>query len=287
MDHQHIGILHPGAMGISVAASAQKGGRMVYWVSEGRSAQTRVRAEKHGLVDAGNLANLCARCSVIISVCPPHAAEAVAQDVLQHNFSGLYLDANAISPRRAVAIGQAMAPTGISFVDGGIIGGPAWEPGKTWLYRSGKDAGVVGALFSASPLETCVIGESPGKASSLKMCFAAHTKGTTALLCAILAASETLGVREDLECQWSRDGSDFAEKTASRVRNVTAKAWRFVGEMDEIAATFRDAGQPGEFHAAAGEVYRRIAHFKDAPETPELEVVLAALSADVKPPEMH
>jgi hypothetical protein len=58
---------------------------------------------------------------------------------------------------------------------------------------------------------------------------------------------------------------------------VTAEAWRFAGEMDEIASTFESAGLPGGFHAAAGEVYQRLSHFKEAEEVPELEAVLAAL----------
>ena len=108
------------------------------------------------------------------------------------------------------------------------------------------------------------------------MCFAAYTKGSTALLSAILAVSEALGIREELANQWSRDGSDFAEQANQRVRGVTAKAWRFVGEMEEIAATFEEAGMPGAFHIAA-EVYRRIANLKDAQEAPSLADILKAL----------
>jgi 3-hydroxyisobutyrate dehydrogenase-like beta-hydroxyacid dehydrogenase len=196
---------------------------------------------------------------------------------LASSFQGLYLDANAISPQRAMRIGQAMTEAGVSFIDGGIIGGPAWEPGKTWLYLSGEKAAETASCFSAGPLETSVVGESIGKASALKMCFAAYTKGTTALLCAILATSEKLGVRKELEEQWSRDGSDFAEQARARVRRVTAKAWRFTGEMEEIASTFREAGLPGEFHAAAKIIYRQIAEFKDVPSLPSLEDVLEAL----------
>ena len=96
-------------------------------------------------------------------------------------------------------------------------------------------------------------------------------------MCAILTAAETLGVREELEHQWSRGGSDFAERATDRVRRVTAKAWRFAGEMEEISSTFSEAGVPGDFHAAAATIYRRIADLKDAPSTPSLENVLAAL----------
>jgi 3-hydroxyisobutyrate dehydrogenase-like beta-hydroxyacid dehydrogenase len=272
-----IGILHPGLMGVSIAASAQQGGNEIYWASEGRSAETRARAERFAFHDAGTLAALCETCSIVFSVCPPHAAEEVARQVLAHGFTGVYLDANAISPQRAVRIGEHLAAGGVSMVDGGIIGGPAWEPGRTWLYLSGPEAPIVAGLFSSCPLEVAVIGDEIGRASALKMCFAAYTKGSTALLCAIVAAAERLGVHEDLVRQWSRGGSNFAEETAARVRGVTAKAWRFVGEMEEISATFEGAGMPGGFHAAAADVYRRIAHFKGAPQEPSLEEVLAAL----------
>ena len=126
-------------------------------------------------------------------------------------------------------------------------------------------------------METRVIGVDAGKASALKMCFAAYTKGTTALLCAILATAEQLGVREDLYQQWSQDDPRFAEQVVRRVRQVAAKAWRFAGEMEEVAATFRDVGLPGEFHTAAALLYRRLAPFKVARGTPALEDVLTAL----------
>jgi 3-hydroxyisobutyrate dehydrogenase-like beta-hydroxyacid dehydrogenase len=277
MKKQTIGILHPGDMGISVAASAQNTGHTIYWVSEGRSPQTHARAEKYGLLDAKSLPHLCETCDVIISVCPPDAAEDVANSVLSHGFTGLYIDANAISHQRAIRLGQAMTDVGATFVDGGIIGGPAWKPGTTWLYLSGNESDKAASCFAAGPLETQVIGDSIGKASALKMCFAGYTKGTTALLCAMLATAEALGVRVELEQQWSRDGSGFAEQSAQRVRQVTAKAWRFAGEMEEISATLSEVGMPGDFHLAAAHVYRRMADFKNAPETPPLEDVLAAL----------
>jgi 3-hydroxyisobutyrate dehydrogenase-like beta-hydroxyacid dehydrogenase len=277
MTPQRIGILHPGDMGISIAASAKNAGNVVYWASEGRGPDTQARAAKFELRDAGTLANLCSECEVVLSVCPPHAAEQVADQVLAAGFRGLYLDANAIAPQRAARIGAAMAAAGANFVDGGIIGGPAWKPGSTWLYLAGPAAARVAACFAAGPLETQILGATIGQASALKMCYAAYSKGTTALLCAILAAAEDLGVRQELGQHWDRDEPGFAEQAERRARQVTAKAWRFAGEMEEIAATFRAAGVPGEFHDAAANVYRRLAQFKAAPATPALEDVLAAL----------
>ena len=269
-----IGILHPGEMGISIAVSAISNGHLVYWVSENRSEKTRLRAEKYGLLELHSLIELCQSCEIIFSICPPHAAEDVANSVIEHGFNGYYLDANAIAPKRANTIGQRMDDNGIHFVDGGIIGGPAWKPNETWLYLSGKDASIIADCFINGPLETKLIGDDIGKASALKMCYAAYSKGTTALLAAILAAADSLKVRDQLCQKWDMDDTNFSEDANRRVRRVTAKAWRFEGEMHEIAATFQEAGLPSGFHESSAEIYHRMANFKDAAEAPELEGVL-------------
>ena len=277
MQKLNTGILHPGQMGISIAATMQNSGHTVYWASEGRSPQSHSRAEQFKLLDAGTLDSMAQTCSVLVSVCPPDAAEALATHVIETGFKGMYLDANAISPTRAVRMAAAMEKNGISFVDGAIIGGPAWKPGGTWLYLSGVQAEAAAACFQAGPLGTRIIGGEPGKASALKMCFAAYTKGSRAMLTAVLGTAARLGVLEDLKTQW---GEEFYNSTAAGTVDVTARAWRFAGEMDEIAHTFQDAGMPGGFHEAAADLYRRIAHFKDANPKPSFEEVLQALLVD-------
>ena len=254
-----IGILHPGEMGVSVAASAIQGGHEVYWVSQGRSDTTRLRAEKQGLIEVRSLSQLCQTVEILLSVCSPHAAEDVAKSVIEQGFKGCYLDANAISPQRANKIGQMMKANSIHFVDGGIVGGPAWTSKETWLYLSGEDAQVIADCLSGGLLETRIIGNEIGKASALKMCYAAYSKGTTALLAAILATAESLGVRDNLYQQWNMDDANFSEQVNHRVTRVTAKAWRFGGEMHEIASTFQEAGLPNGFHESAAEIYRRMA----------------------------
>lgn len=276
MKPKNVGILHPGQMGISIAASALNSGYEVFWVPEGRSPDTRARAEEHSLKKASSLAELCESCSFIICVCPPHAAEGVAIEVAEHGFQGLYVDANAISPQRTRLIEKILVDAGATFVDGSIIGGPAWKPNRTWLYLAGDGASLAESYFTEGPLETRVIGETIGKAAAIKMCFAAYTKGTTALLSAILATAEAYDIRDELNEQWSRYWPDFPEETTERVKRGALKAWRFAGEMDEIADTFDAVGVPGDFHRGAGEIYRRSSQFKDIP-IPELADVLSAL----------
>jgi len=285
MERETVGLLHPGEMGVSLAATALNGGHRVLWASAGRSQATHARASRWLLEDAGTLESLVRQCGILVSVCPPHAAEAVAEQVLAAGYRGLFLDANAISPMRMAGIGRRMSAAGVTPVDGGIIGGPAWEPGTTWLYLAGVPEAtqrIVNCL-AAGPMQVSVVGEEVGSSSALKACYAAYTKGTTALLAAILATAERLGVQPELLAQWARDWPGMETQAPNRVRGVTAKAWRFAGEMEEISATFAAAGLPGGFHASAAEVYRRLARFKGAAERPALEEVLAALLEDAGP----
>jgi 3-hydroxyisobutyrate dehydrogenase-like beta-hydroxyacid dehydrogenase len=277
--NERLGILHPGAMGASVAAALQRGGHSVAWASAGRSPQTRARAARLTLHDAGSLAALCAQAGTLLSVCPPHAAEALAGEVIACGFRGRYLDANAIAPARARRIAAAMAAAGIEFVDGGILGGPAWEAGTTRLYLAGPQAAALAALFAGGPLEAVVLSAEIGQASALKMCYAAYNKGRTALLAAVLAAAEALDVEQALAAEWSHDDADLPETARTRTRRVTARAWRFAGEMEEIAATLAEVGLPPGFHQAAAELYRRLADYKDRADPPPLPEVLAALRA--------
>ena len=275
---QKVGILHPGQMGICIAAAVQNSGHTVYWASAGRGERTHQRAAEFQLEDAGTLQNLCSLSDVLVSICPPHAAEETAGQVLAQPFRGIYVDANAISPVRTRQIADMMKARGVAFVDGGIVGLPTSEPSETWLHLSGKRADEIATLFTAGPVEANIIGEEPGQASALKMCYAAYTKGSTALLSGVLATAEALGVRDALEQQWTNHWPGFPEETHQKIRNVTAKAWRFTGEMQEIAETFRHAGMPDGFHNAAEQIYERLGSFKDAPAKPSMGQVLQALT---------
>ncbi len=272
---KRIGLMHPGAMGASVGAAARHHQHTVLWASEGRSAETVARSERANLEDAGTVPDLVKSSEIILSVCPPHAAADVAREVLDLGFTGLYVDCNAVSPDRTRAIQSIVESKGCDYVDGGIIGGPAWtaEAG-THLYLSGPRAGEVSECFDDSPLQAPVISDRIGAASAIKMGYAAYTKGSTALLTAILGMVEKEGVRADLARQW---GDDFTEKTIQRVRANTAKAWRFEGEMYEIADTFRGAGLPDDFHQGAAQVFKRLAGFKEQTEPPSIEAVLKML----------
>jgi 3-hydroxyisobutyrate dehydrogenase-like beta-hydroxyacid dehydrogenase len=260
-------------MGAAVGAALRVGGADVLWASKGRSDATCARAEAAALTDVGTLAQLVERSEMIVSVCPPHAALDVARAVTTHGFTGAFVDVNAIAPATAREIAKKAGRV----TDGGIIGGPPRVEGTTRLYLSGPGADEVAALFVGSPLEAIVLDGDVGAASALKMCFASWTKGTSALLVAIRAVAAAEQVDRALLEEWAISQPDLPGRSEGAARATAAKAWRFVGEMHEIAATFGAAGLPEGFHRAAADVYDRMAPFQDAETAPTLEEVVAAV----------
>lgn len=273
-----IGILHPGAMGSSIGAALVARGVDTRWAEAGRSPATATRAQEAGLRAETTLEALAASCDTLISVCPPDAAATTAAAVVAAGFIGTYVDANAIAPATARSIGAQISASGGVFVDGGIIGPPARSRGATVLYLAGPAASVAALenAFAESAVITEPVDGEPGAASAVKMAFAAWTKGTSALLLAVRALAKQEGVSDGLEHAWRTLTPDLIERLPRTVAGTTPKAWRFAGEMDEIAATFAAAGLPSGFHTAAGEIYRRLADLRDTDDV-ELRDVLDRL----------
>jgi 3-hydroxyisobutyrate dehydrogenase-like beta-hydroxyacid dehydrogenase len=245
-----VGLLHPGEMGSALADALRRRGCAVRWASQGRSAATRARAAAAELEDVVSARELARRSDIILSVCPPQAAGEVAHSVA--GFDGVFIDANAIAPATSRAIGAGFA----RYVDGGIIGPPPRSGGTTRLYLSGEEATAVGELFDGTTVDARVLSTAVGDASALKMVYAAWTKGTAALLLAIRDVARTEGVNEALVEEWRLSIPELPDQTLRAARSAAAKGWRWVGEMEEIAATFAAAGRPDGFHRAAAEIFR-------------------------------
>ena len=271
-----VGLLHPGEMGASVGAAALSAGNEVLWASRGRSRETRERADYARLRDAGNLGALLASSEVVLSVCPPHCAMDIAGDVAEAGFKGLYVDANAVAPSTSRGIEQMLTEAGMDYVDGGIIGPPARAAGSTRLYLSGARAPEVAALFEGSVLGVEVLDARVGRASALKMAYAAWTKGSDALLLAVRSYALAEGVEDALLREWDLSQAGLAVRS-ERAGESAGKAWRFEGEMHQIGHAFGDAGLPEGFHRAAASVYRGLRGYKDVDGVPPMAELLAAL----------
>ena len=254
-----MGLLHPGRMGSAVAAQLIANGHRVLWCPAGRSAGTARRAERAGLTAVDSIAELLAASAVVFSICPPAAAEEVADQVA--GYAGIFVEANAISPHRMIAIGDRL---GGRVVDGAIIGPPPSATARARFYLSGPQnaVDVVHGALAGSAAEPVSLGARIGQSSALKMAFGSFQKISRALAAVSHAIAGDYGVTDELLKEAVALG-DNALMEPDYLPSAAARAWRWAPEMLEVAATARALGLPDALATGSAEVMARWAADQD------------------------
>jgi len=259
-------------MGGAVGRRLREAGLRVITSLEGRSERTRATAAAAGLEDAGSLAAAVREADVLLSILPPARALELARAVGREP-GPLYVDCNAVSPATARAVGEVV---GDRYVDAGIIGAPS----APRFYASGPHAAELAVL----PLDVRVMRGEIGQASALKMCYAALTKGLTALLTESMVTAGALGVTEALEAELADSQPQFLTGARRGLPGMVPKAYRWIAEMEEIAATFSSVGLTPRMLEGAADVYRFVeAARAGGAGMDELESVVAALRGSLAP----
>jgi 3-hydroxyisobutyrate dehydrogenase-like beta-hydroxyacid dehydrogenase len=280
-------------MGHSIGAVLRQHGLRVLTCLDGRSDRTRALAAEAGFEAVPSIADLVREAEMILCVLVPAeasgVADRVAQAIRETQADVLYADCNAIAPQTVRAIGAAITEAGGRFADVGIIGSPPRQPG-TRFYASGPGAGAF-AVFNDFGLEVRVINDEIGSASGLKMCYGALTKGLQALGTELLLAARVMGLEETLRAEQEASTPDILAWLQRSVPTMPPKAYRWVGEMEEIAATFGDLGLTPQIFQGIADLYRFVAQTPIGKESPEsrdrtrgLDGVIAALAENVEAP---
>jgi len=255
-----VGVMSPGDMGSGVGGVLVRSGLRVITSLKGRSEASSTRAAEQGIVDVGSLDDVVASSDLILSILVPSEALAfaanAAESIVRTNRHVAFADCNAVSPATGVKIGKIITSAGGMFIDAGIIGGSPRTGAIPRFYASGEHAGILGEL-DGKGMSVSVMRGAIGRASGLKMLYAALTKGTAALHASTLMAAKSLGLFDDLihELEQSQSGTVTA---MGRVNSISAQAFRWIGEMEEIASTFENAGVTPNIHAGAAETFQKI-----------------------------
>ncbi|MEU2730577.1 DUF1932 domain-containing protein [Streptomyces griseoviridis] len=266
MDQPTVGILHPGSMGAAVAACAATNAADALWCETGRSTASVERAAEFGLTPVATLAELLDRSDIVISLCPPAAAEDLARDVAGHRFAGVYVEANAINPERTTRIAGLLEPAA-TVVDGGVVGSPPVRGKTPTLYLSGPAEATsrIETLFAGTDVRTMTLGTEIGKASALKLAYASFQKTSRVLVALAVGMAREHGVDQELiEVASKRTDSYLSEP--QYVAKTAARAWRWGPELEEAADALAAAGLPPEMLRAAASTLARWHEVKDDSE---------------------
>jgi 3-hydroxyisobutyrate dehydrogenase-like beta-hydroxyacid dehydrogenase len=288
MLRETIGILSPGDMGHAIGAVLRQHGVRVVAALDGRSERTRRLAEEAGIQNVGSIERLVTEADLVLSVLVPSAAVSAAEQVAgamrAAGKSLLYADCNAIAPQSARAIDVLIREAGGQFVDASIIGGPPRGAGSPRIYASGRHAAELEPLRAAG-LDIRLLGEEVGAASGLKMCYGALTKGFVAIGTELLVAAHRMGLDAALREELSNSQKVMLDALARSIPAMPSKAHRWIGEMEEIAATFGALGLPANLYQGVADLYRQVAATPLGQEAPEeqdrsrsLAEVIAALA---------
>lgn len=280
---RRVGIMSVGDMGAGFGDVLHQNGIEVYTCLDGRSDLTRLRAKEAGFKDTPDFDSLVSQIDLFISVLVPSEATQLAEDVaaamIRTGAKPAYVDANAIAPQTVRKLEAIIRDAGANFIDAGIIGGPPRAGYTPSIPCSGPDTAIFEA-FTNHALNVHKVGDAVGQASGLKMVYAASTKGTTALWTELLTAARILGLEDALRSHLG-EGAVFAAQQRS-IPMMPNRARRWVGEMEEIAATFEGVGMTPKMLLGAADMYTLVGETPLADLTsrdpqPTLDQILDAL----------
>jgi 3-hydroxyisobutyrate dehydrogenase-like beta-hydroxyacid dehydrogenase len=273
MEIRNIGVVSPGDMGQALAIRLGEAGFAIHCALDGRSENTRRLATEAGLRDCGSLRELVQTCDLIVSVVSPAKARGVADGVAgavrETGRQIAFADLNAISPQTARDEERVISDAGGLFIDGGIVGPPPrGEKARPRVYVSGPHAGLFEQIHHPN-LQVRVLSDRAGDASALKMCYAAMTKGVTAITLELLVAAHDMGVEAAVEQELRDSRPDVLDWQMANLATVPARSGRWVPEMQEIARTFSEVGLTPRIFEGAAELYAMVAQTPLGHETPE------------------
>ena len=237
-------VIAMGEMGAGIAARLSKRGANVRTSLKGRGPQSAARAKAAGVTAIDDERALLDGADFVLSILPPGEARNLARRLLpalQANArKPVYVDCNAIAPNTVRDVAAILAPTGGKFVDGGIIGAPPkGDDVGPRLYLSGDDAKQA--------------------ASALKLSYASLTKGMVALGSESILSAERAGVGAALKAELAASQPQLLAMLQKRVPDMVPKAYRWVAEMEEIAAYFAGLPSQGAGYEGAARLYEKLA----------------------------
>ena len=271
-----IAVIAPGEMGSAVGRTLREGGARVVTTLDGRSEASIARAERAGFAAVDGRERLAAEADFILSIVPPGEALGLARQMApllaRAARKPVYVDCNAVAPETATRIGDALAATGCAYIDAAIIGPPPAASSRTMFYASGDAAPKLLRLAELG-LKVRVLDAPAGAASALKMSYAGITKGLTGLGAAMMLGASRSGADAALRQELAESQPHLLAWLARQVPSMYPKAYRWVAEMEEIAAFTAGDAAAQQIYRGLARLYERLADGRAA------EAELAQLSA--------
>ena len=267
-----VAILSPGDMGHAVGQLLREHELKVVTCLTGRSQRTKDLAELAGIADVPDLNDMAAQSQIILSISVsemvPSICQQVADAIKATNANVLFAECNAISPQLSRQMEPIITEAGGRYIDASIVGGPPLNGSSPRFYASGDNTAEFEGLANFG-LDVRTAGTEVGQASGIKMCYAAMTKGSSALYSELLMAAEMMGLSDFVIAEFQSSQPAVLQRMERGLPGVPAKARRWVSEMEEIKDTFEHLGLTPHLFQGVADMYRMIGSTSMGDETPQ------------------
>jgi len=267
-----VAILSPGDMGHAVGQLLREHELKVVTCLTGRSQRTKDLAELAGIADVPDLNDMVAQSQIILSISVsemvPSICQQVADAIKATNANVLFAECNAISPQLSRQMEPIITAAGGRYIDASIVGGPPLNGSSPRFYASGDNTAEFEGLANFG-LDVRTAGTEVGQASGIKMCYAAMTKGSSALYSELLMAAEMMGLSDFVKAEFQSSQPAVLQRMERGLPGVPAKARRWVSEMEEIKDTFEHLGLTPHLFQGVADMYRMIGSTSMGDETPQ------------------
>mgnify|MGYP001495385936 FL=1 len=267
-----VAILSPGDMGHAVGQLLREHELKVVTCLTGRSQRTKDLAELAGIADVPDLNDMVAQSQIILSISVsemvPSICQQVADAIKATNANVLFAECNAISPQLSRQMEPIITEAGGRYIDASIVGGPPLNGSSPRFYASGDNTAEFEGLANFG-LDVRTAGTEVGQASGIKMCYAAMTKGSSALYSELLMAAEMMGLSDFVIAEFQSSQPAVLQRMERGLPGVPAKARRWVSEMEEIMDTFEHLGLTPHLFQGVADMYRMIGSTSMGDETPQ------------------
>ena len=267
-----VAILSPGDMGHAVGQLLREHELKVVTCLTGRSQRTKDLAELAGIADVPDLNDMVAQSQIILSISVsemvPSICQQVADAIKATNANVLFAECNAISPQLSRQMEPIITEAGGRYIDASIVGGPPLNGSSPRFYASGDNTAEFEGLANFG-LDVRDAGTEVGQASGIKMCYAAMTKGSSALYSELLMAAEMMGLSDFVKAEFQSSQPAVLQRMERGLPGVPAKARRWVSEMEEIKDTFEHLGLTPHLFQGVADMYRMIGSTSMGDETPQ------------------
>ena len=214
--------------------------------TDGPDAQVkRDEYTRSNVTGTASCAELCERADVIFSLVTADQAEVAANNVAAADLNGaLYLDCNSCAPETKRQAAHVIEAANGRYVDVAIMTPVHPKLHRSPCFLAGPHAQAAHEVTQQLGMDTKIVGDQVGEASTRKMIRSVMIKGMEALTLECFLAARKAGIEAEILASLTASFADFdwSKRAPYMMERAATHGIRRAAEMEQVVKTLSDLG---------------------------------------------